>query len=262
MRLLFWIYLKFATLALRFRLLFERKKQRARGWQCVPSVCDIILHSMQHEAILYAQRFLDSNTRYVLIDVGANTGYWAARFRRYVPAKYVGFEPDPRAFKPLRERFPSDVLHNVCVGSEAGVIELNLDSDSTFTSKYNYEESLRATENRRRAQVDQVTLDSMIESDGPYILKVDVQGAEGDVLDGAVETLKKTAVLIIEVPLFRQTKEGRNSLSDITCKLHALNFEPAYFCQAGLGFDKQTIPIEHDVIFVNTQSCRPLDFIR
>ena len=43
---------------------------------------------------------------------------------------------------------------------------------------------------------------------GPYLIKVDVQGAELDVLDGTLETLNKTELVILEVSMFQLMKDA------------------------------------------------------
>ena len=43
---------------------------------------------------------------------------------------------------------------------------------------------------------------------GPYLIKVDVQGAELDVLGGALETLNETELVILEVSMFQLMKDA------------------------------------------------------
>lgn len=54
--------------------------------------------------------------------------------------------------------------------------------------------------------IDQVCLERKLS--GPFLIKVDVQGAEVLVLDGAVNTLKETEVVILEMSLFGCFKGG------------------------------------------------------
>jgi hypothetical protein len=50
--------------------------------------------------------------------------------------------------------------------------------------------------------------------DGPYLIKIDVQGAELDVLDGAQETLLEAEVVVLEVSLF-EFMQGAPQLFDV-----------------------------------------------
>lgn len=105
--------------------------------------------------------------------------------------------------------------------------------------------------------IEQVRLDDCALGSDPIILKVDVQGAELEVLQGAGKMLGQTIMVILEVPLFRQT-QGSNSLGDIVVFLHTLGFQPCYFCHGGVSSGKNTIPIEHDIIFLNSHLIDPV----
>lgn len=54
-------------------------------------------------------------------------------------------------------------------------------------------------------------IDEIVEEEklkGPFILKIDVQGAELEVLSGACSTLKYTEVIALEVSLFKLMKDA------------------------------------------------------
>ena len=54
-------------------------------------------------------------------------------------------------------------------------------------------------------------IDDIVEEEklkGPFILKIDVQGAELEVLSGACSTLKYTEVIALEVSLFKLMKDA------------------------------------------------------
>ena len=58
---------------------------------------------------------------------------------------------------------------------------------------------------------------------GPYLIKVDVQGAELQVLGGASRTLQKTEAVILEVTLFG-TMIGGPQLYDVVSRMNELGF--------------------------------------
>ena len=58
---------------------------------------------------------------------------------------------------------------------------------------------------------------------GPYLMKVDVQGAEVQVLNGASRTLQKTEAVILEVTLFG-TMIGGPQLYDVVSRMNELGF--------------------------------------
>jgi FkbM family methyltransferase len=210
-----------------------------------------------YEVALFAQRFLNPAIRYSLIDVGANTGNWAQRFMEYIPCDYTGFEPDPSAFRALQARFPSGNVKNVCVGESREPVNFHLSEVSTYSSKFNYDERLPSRATSSTISVDQIRLDDESFGEQPLILKIDVQGSEHDVLSGGLNTIASAVLIILEAPLFRQT-QGTNSLTDVITLLHKSHFQPCYFCKGGLSLRSNTIPIEHDVLFVNTKLLDPI----
>jgi FkbM family methyltransferase len=253
----FHIGWKLQNLGFRFRLLYELEGRRASAWPKVPTAWQAFRNPFSLEVVIQAQRFLDPLARYTLVDVGANIGSWAKRFLAYIPCNYVAFEPDPRAFAILEKSGPTHAqLHNVCVGDRPCTVQLGLDAESAYSSKYNYDAAIESRPTVKTIAVEQVQLDDLELGPTPFILKVDVQGAEMDVLRGARSTLGQTVMLILETPLFRQT-EGANSLPDVASALLQHGFQPCYFCQAGLVLGRNTIPIEHDVLFINTRHIDP-----
>lgn len=69
--------------------------------------------------------------------------------------------------------------------------------------------------------VDEVCLERKLL--GPYLVKVDVQGAELKVLDGARGTLKETELVILEVSLF-QTMIGGPQLHNVVLSMKERGF--------------------------------------
>jgi len=60
-----------------------------------------------------------------------------------------------------------------------------------------------------KVTVSMITIDEIIKEKqlvGPYLIKVDVQGAELDVLEGAQHVLLETEVVVLEVSLFEFMK--------------------------------------------------------
>jgi hypothetical protein len=58
---------------------------------------------------------------------------------------------------------------------------------------------------------------------GPYVLKVDVEGAELSVLDGAARILEETEVVLLEVRLF-ELLPGAAQLHDVIPYMHERGF--------------------------------------
>lgn len=89
--------------------------------------------------------------------------------------------------------------------SEDGELKLWVTPDMTTSS---FLVPMNATNDAKQRTVPCWKLDTLRRQDnwhGPYLLKIDVQGAELHVLDGALEVLKQTEIVLLEVSLFSFT---------------------------------------------------------
>lgn len=141
------------------------------------------------------------NPKCTAVDVGANIGeysYYMARYARDV----VAFEPNAALMPALRRRVPRNVrIENVALSRSDSVAELRVVTDNTGVATIEPRNALgmiadRSTVEARR--VETRTLDSFAISDISFI-KIDVEGHEQAVIDGALATLLKCRpVLLIE----------------------------------------------------------------
>jgi FkbM family methyltransferase len=110
------------------------------------------------------------------------------------------FEP---FLKGICERYNAQYVL-AAAGEARGSAVLNVRADQLECSSL-FKETEGPTVDGTPRQVPVVTIDDLCRErklHGPYLIKVDVQGAELKVLAGAAETLKQTEVVILEVSLF------------------------------------------------------------
>ena len=121
-----------------------------------------------------------------VLDVGAWCGTWAKMMSEHCH-KIVAFEPDPTHYECLTKNVGMDVeTHQLAVGSESKLISLNSD---------------RHTQSKRvvgTGDIPMITLDSLQIEDADLI-KIDVEGLEMQVLEGAKQTLNKAQFIMIEL---------------------------------------------------------------
>jgi len=115
-------------------------------------------------------------------------------------------------------------------------LEINVHPDLVGSSIYLEREDFHVNGVPRK--VPTVTLDSLCEDrkeSGPYLMKIDVQGAELDVLAGEKKVLNDTEYLIIEVSLFEFFKGGpqfydvvhyMKSCGFVVCDIISLEYSP------------------------------------
>ncbi len=137
----------------------------------------------------------------LFIDVGANVGLYTILACSAIGASGYAFEPVPSTYKRLIENIRLNHLENrvkcfnIGVGSEQGSI--------AFTSNMDTENHALASgeQSDNTISVEVSTLDAVLGGESPTLMKIDVEGYETPVLEGALETLKKQTLhsVIIEL---------------------------------------------------------------
>lgn len=129
------------------------------------------------------------------VDAGANIGYYTVIAARLVgeSGKVYAFEPDPKNFELLRKNVRANGLTNVVLEPRAlsnapGTIKLFLARDNKGDHRIYQPEG----ESRPSVDVEAVRLDEYLRAAGRKldVLKVDTQGAEGLILEGASGALE------------------------------------------------------------------------
>lgn len=141
------------------------------------------------------------------IDVGANIGFYSVLAAKLLPGRRVlAVEPNPEARRRLAANLArNDVEAAVTVfagvaSAAPGEAELNLiDGMEEYSSIGAIVHASVAVETSRRIAVPAETLDRLVERHGlaPGLIKIDVEGAEKLVFDGAVGTLKRFRPVIL-----------------------------------------------------------------
>lgn len=135
----------------------------------------------------------------LVFDIGANHGCWTAKIRAIFPeTKFVLFEPQPHCgvdISKVLEGSPASLWRQAAVSSKLGKHKFNV-------SEWDVTSSLISNEdfNSNTIEVEVTTVDREVEREGrvPDILKIDAEGSDLAVLDGAKESLGKIEIVLIE----------------------------------------------------------------
>ncbi len=184
----------------------------------------------------------------LFVDVGANVGTYSIRLSSHFRRVYA-FEPNPNVLASLRKRIEERSRDNITVFPVAlsdsnGQAEFYLDPHEGFTGsaetlvkvfKYNPGEVLGAGPTntyvgKKSISVPTVTYDSKIRERADLV-KIDVEGAEFQVLKGAKESLADGKIRRIMVEL--HDKDAKDELYGILTgygfKLKQLDPHPRIF---------------------------------
>ena len=146
----------------------------------------------------------------VCIDIGASNGAVLKQMVRLVPqGSFFAFEARPDAAKALKDRFPNVETHAVALSDEVGTATFNIaveDPGYSGLRRQEYPDEFTV----REIEVPVNRLDNIIPSglDVSFI-KIDVEGAEYAVLQGASEICKRCKPLMV----FEYGLAGRNNYS-------------------------------------------------
>jgi FkbM family methyltransferase len=122
-----------------------------------------------------------------VLDVGANVGVFSA-LAAEAGANVTGIEPHAPTADRLRHNCPRARVHEVCLGGEEGTVRLAIENDRPGTQ--------RPSVGSEGMAVPQVPGDELV--DGADVVKIDVEGAEVQALDGLAETLAEARVVWVE----------------------------------------------------------------
>lgn len=149
-----------------------------------------------------------------VIDVGANIGWYTVLASRVVgeDGLVIAFEPDPTNFALLQRNIEANDCRNVrleqrALSNEPGSITLFLHERNQGMHSV-----LRSDETKHSVEIEAVRLDDYLRDVSRHIdfVKIDVEGAEGMVLEGMHATLKSNPHMniLLEFAPHRLTATG------------------------------------------------------
>jgi FkbM family methyltransferase len=165
---------------------------RGRRWIAGSSTHGCWLGSYEYEKQRLFQRVLKPGD--VVFDLGANVGFYTLLASQLVgPAGTVcSFEPLPKNLRYLRKHLELNRVGNVqvldtAVGNQNGTVYFQVHSDPSMGM---ISDQMTASS----IEVDCIMLDDAIINEklrAPNVLKIDIEGAEHEALEGAQHTLRE-----------------------------------------------------------------------
>jgi FkbM family methyltransferase len=172
----------------------------------------------------------------VVIDVGANIGFFSLRFAQWVggDGEVISIEPEDHNYETLIQALKREGLFGnvralkAVAAAKAGTMFLEINQLHPADHKLSRDGT--------GVPVEAVRLDDLVQDKGilrPSLVKIDVQGAEMLVLQGAAEILKLSAPALFVELQEEGLKRFETSVAAILDHLSQHGYEPYWLMPAG-----------------------------
>lgn len=202
--------------------------------------------------------FLSSRGIDLVLDVGANVGQFASGIRaKGYTGDIVSFEPIASEFRELKEKARSDRrwdVRNLALGEKSGYATINVSERSVFSSLLPQTSAARNADEfsavTRSEQVDVARLDEIFDSfrDRNVFLKIDTQGYERPVLEGAARILTYLKGIRLELPIVHLYQRTWH-LDEAIGYMRARRFFLSQITPVGFHWEDRASLLEVDCVF-------------
>lgn len=227
--------------------------QFAQGLECLPVFKKRLLEpeqfSFQIARSLYQFARTDAGSKVrSILDVGANAGQFASMARfAWAEARIMSFEPDEEAIAAFHKTHREDsaiTLHTCALGDETKTAQLNRYEQSYNNSILeDVQSSAVGVSTVNVARLDDLLSDDLRDD---LFLKLDVQGYELNVLKGAVNTLKRTSWVLLEVSL-KPLYQGAPDMDEVWSFMKNQGFQ--YYDVFDIYRSEHQVITQMDVLF-------------
>lgn len=253
----------------RKRSLFERIKSRSRRIikqktaKKEPVAYNIrgsVWFENEMKSFKEAHKWMQENYEFKsIVDIGANVGQFGKKIRQYYPAAHLySFEPIPFVCDELKLNFKDDpnfTAINVGLGDSDGKTKfhMNLFSDSSSMLEIGelHTKNFPYTKDEVEIEVEVKQLDNCLKADEiqkPYLVKIDVQGFEEQVINGGLQVIRNAEMVITESS-YKELYKGQSLFDTLYDKLKAMGFDYAgNLEQMESAFNGE--PLQGDAIFI------------
>lgn len=164
------------------------------------------LHSVQELLIDELYQFDTNVTNPYIIDCGANIGLSIIYFKKIFPeCRILAFEPDPEIFEFLKYNVEKFNFKDVCLEKKAvwnSNTVLKFNSTGALGGHIKKEQS----ENGNLVDVQTIRLKNILEREQIDFLKIDVEGAEKEIILDIASSLKNVKRIFVEYHRLNEEK--------------------------------------------------------
>lgn len=162
----------------------------------------------------------------VIYDIGASMGHWTKKAKEVWPnAEYHLFDAEPLA-EDILSRYSHNVIIEVLSDQDNKTVEFYRNPYNPAGNSY-YQENTNYFDQTTKTFRTTRTMDSIVEEKGwnkPNLVKIDVQGAELDILKGMTKTLEHCKDIIVESQ-HREYNQGAPQFEQVHKYLTKIGFQ-------------------------------------
>ncbi len=206
--------------------------------------CSLVICTPELYTLAYFQSLIRPTS--IILDIGAYIGAYTFTAARIATSGSVHvFEPNPQSAQRIRQTVRNNGLTNIllnecAVGNQSGILQFHLHETPTESGLANKNQTINIV-NVPVQTIDEYCQNKTI----PKIdlLKIDVEGAELLVLQGAVQTINEfQPTIIIELHRKQSTSFGY-TVEDIVQYLHSIGYT-LFTQQYGLTTRPRLTPLQ------------------
>lgn len=262
-----YISLKLSTLGYRISLISECLRL-SKSKRVLPDnyYIEIIKDPNRFHDFINFLCFLNNNKIINLIDIGANIGNFSRDFLLFYPKcrEIVCFEP----LQFLNEIIEKKIAHkknlkltiiNKALSNKKKKQIFFYDKNNTELSSLNQyinQYSISFANQFKPSEKMNLELDLLdnlckkFSQQNNFIVKIDVQGHELEIIQGGLKTISKASIVLLECSFAKQYKNKEHTFSRCAQLLSKIDFHPIVFQPRHAGNILSMHAIERNVIFV------------
>ncbi len=186
----------------------------------------------------HLRNLLDAHGVTVVLDVGANTGQYAGWLRKAGwTGRIVSFEPLADAHAEISRKAAHDpawtVAARTALGAQTGEATLHVSAERDMSSLRTFDETFLASSPSSAIESEETVpvaaladvFDEYVPSGEAAFLKIDTQGYEAEVLEGAAPVLDRLAGIQLEMS-FVQLYQGEELFRPLVDRIENAGFAP------------------------------------
>lgn len=191
----------------------------------------------------------------LFVDIGANIGAYTILASGEVGASTIAIEPIPSTFKNLVQNISANQIQekvdalNIGLGAKKDIIK--------FTKSLDTVNHVATEDESDTIDVKVDKLDSLLLKKIPSLIKIDVEGFETEVLNGAEKVLKAKELKVIIIELNGSGKRYGYDEGLIHSNLIKQGFQPYNYNPKTRGFVKLSSYGNHNTIYI-----RDFEFVK